>query len=80
MDEELARVSSGSVGLRGRGGRGLTWTKAVEMMMPVPNCFSVMSSTLILLGRYRMRKMGAKTPSALVASTAKMSPIRSRTL
>lgn len=82
MDEELGTVSLGSA--RGKGskwkkGWNLTWTNAVEMMMPVPNCFNKMSSTFNLLGRNRMRKMGAKTPTALVPSMAKMSPIRSGT-
>ena len=40
----------------------LTWIKAVEMMIPVPNCLSTVSTTL--LGDMNFQaKIGEKTPA-----------------
>lgn len=44
-----------------------TWTKAVEMMTPVPNCFRTMRNRLDLTGVNVAMRMGPKTPAAVRA-------------
>lgn len=48
--------------IRSCGYDGLTWMKAVEMMIPVPNCFRMVKTRVSLLGRIFWSMMGPKTP------------------
>ena len=61
--------------------RTLTWTNAVEITTPVPNCFNITKTMLFCDIRVReVARMGVKTPIALVTRMTKSSPIRRVTL
>jgi hypothetical protein len=55
-----------------------TWMKAVDKIIPVPNCFKI--TKIMFFCDMRMNevaKIGLKTPSALVARMTNNSPTRS---
>lgn len=78
MGKKLITVSFSSIcGITMRERSSLTCIKAVDIMIPVPNCLmTVKASTLILDEKNRVHKMGPRTAIALVARTAKIEPIR----
>jgi hypothetical protein len=58
----------------------LTCTKAVERIIPVPNCLMTVDTTPLMEANGSfMRRIGAKTPIALVARTTNNVPMRKGT-
>lgn len=53
-----------------------TWTKAVEMMTPVPNCLRMVRTMLDCTDVKRDSRMGPYTPRDDATRTAKSMPIR----
>lgn len=55
----------------------LTWTNAVEIMIPVPNCLMRVNANPFMLAlKNRDHMTGPKTASALLARITKREPMR----